>query len=185
MEYALTQPAGLASLILSDTAASAPQWVAEMRRLIAELPPEVQQTIQMHEDAGTTDSPEYQEECRPFFRRHGGGRIDPRPDCLNRMADKPGDQVYHIMWGPSEFLMTGSLKDWDITGRLGEIRAPTLVIGGRYDYATPIVMETVHCGIPGSEWVILENSGHLAHIEETERYLRVLDRFLNHAEAQA
>jgi len=185
MEYALTQPAGLASLIVADTAASAPQWVTEMRHLVDELPPEVQQTIQKHEAGGTTDSPEYQEAKRIFYRRHAGGRIDPRPDCLNRMADKPGDEVYHIMWGPSEFFMTGTLKDWDITGRLGEIRAPTLVIGGRYDHATPVITETVHRGIPGSEWVIFENSGHFPHIEETERYLKVLDQFLNRVEAQA
>jgi proline-specific peptidase len=185
IEYALTRPVGLASLILADTAASSPHWATEMRRLVAELLPEVQQTIQMHEVAGTTDSLEYQEACRIFFRRHGSGRIDPRPDYLNRMADKPGDEVYHIMWGPSEFFMTGTLKDWDITSRLGEIRAPTLVIGGRYDHATPIITETVHRGILGSECVIFENSGHFPHIEETERYLKVLDRFLNHVEAQA
>src|SRR3990170_3949714 len=184
MEYALTKPAGLVSLILADTAASAPEWVAEMRRLIVELPSEVQQAILKDEAAGTTDSPEYQEATRPFFRRHGGGRIDPRPECLNQMANKPGDEVYRIMWGPSEFYMTGTLKDWDITGQLGEIRVPTLVIGGRFDYATPTIIETVHRGIPGSEWFILENSGHLAHIEETERYLKVRDQFLNRVEAQ-
>ena len=63
MECALTQPAGLASLILADTGASAPQWVAEMRCLVAELQPEVQQTIVKHEAAGTTGSPEHQEAC--------------------------------------------------------------------------------------------------------------------------
>jgi proline-specific peptidase len=100
------------------------------------------------------------------------------------MADKLGDEVYHIMWEPSEWCVTGTLKDWDITDRLGEIWMPTLVIGGRYDEATPAVTETVHRGIPGSEWVIFENSGHFPHLEETERYLKVLDRFLNHVEAQ-
>lgn len=185
MEYALTQPAGLASLILADTGASVPQWVAEMRRLVAELPAEVQQTILKHEAAGTTDSSEYQEACRVYSRRHCGGRIDPRSDCLNRIAGKPGDEVYHTMWGPSEWYATGTLKDWDITNRLSEIRVPTLVIGGRYDEATPAVTETVHRGIPGSEWVIFENSGHFPHIEETERYLQVLGQFLNRVEAQA
>ncbi len=185
MEYALRQPPGLASLILADTGASSRQWVAEMRRLIAELPPDVQQTIASHEAAGTTDSAEYQEACRIYFRRHGGGRIDPPPDSFGRMADKPGDAVYHIMWGPSEFFMTGTLRDWDITDRLGEIRVPTLVIGGRHDHATPAVTGAVHDGIPNSDWVIFEDSGHLPHIEETERYLRVLDQFLNRVEAQA
>ncbi len=185
MEYALKQPAGLASLVLADTAASMPQWVSEMRRLIADLPPEVQETLSRHETSGTTDSSEYEDAVSTFFRRHGGGRIQPRPDCLNRLANKPGDDVYHIMWGPSEWFVTGTLKDWDITDRLPAIRVPTLIVGARFDHATPALAETMHRGIHGSEVVIFENSGHFPHIEETERYLKVLDRFLNHVEAQA
>jgi proline-specific peptidase len=185
LEYALVQPVGLASLILADTAASSPQWVAEMRRLIAELPAEVQQTILKHEVAGTTDFAEYQEATRAFFRHHSGVRIDPRTDFLNRMADKPGDQIYHTMWGPSEFFLTGTLKDWDITSRLGEILAPTLVIGGRHDHATPFLTETLHRGIHDSDWIIFENSGHSPHIDETERFLQVLDQFLSRVEVQA
>ena len=100
------------------------------------------------------------------------------------MAGNPGDEIYHIMWGPSEFFMTGTLKDWDITSRLGEIRMPTLVMGGRYDHATPAVMEMVHRGISGSEWVIFENNGHIPQLEETERYLQVLGQFLDRVEAQ-
>lgn len=185
MEYALAQPGGLASLVLADTAASLPKWVSEMRRLIADLPSEVQEALSRHETAGTTDSPEYEEACRVFFRRHGGGRIDPRPDCLNRMADKPGDDVYHAMWGPSEWFVTGTLKDWDITDRLPEMRVPTLVIGGRFDHATPFITETVHRGIPSAQWVIFENSGHFPHLEETARYLKVLSCFLDRVEAEA
>jgi proline-specific peptidase len=61
MEYALTQPGGGESLTLANTGASMPQWVAETRRLVAELPSDVQQMIRKHEAAGTTDSPEYHE----------------------------------------------------------------------------------------------------------------------------
>jgi proline-specific peptidase len=182
MEYALTQPAGLVSLILADTAASLPQWVAEVRRLVAELPPEVQQTLRDHEEAGTTDSPEYKAAYRVFTRRHIC-RLDPWPDCVTRKCGKPGDDVYRAMWGPSEVHVTGTLKDWDVTDRLGEIRVPTLVLGGRYDEATPVLGETIHRGIPGSEWVILQNSAHLPHVEETELYLQVLGRFLDRVEA--
>ena len=67
--------------------------MAEGRRLIAEPPPEVQQAIQKHAAEGTTDSPEYREACRAFSRRHLTAQLDPKPDCLKRMADKPGDEV--------------------------------------------------------------------------------------------
>jgi proline-specific peptidase len=184
MEYALTQPPGLESLTLTDTGASTPQWVAETSRLVSELPIEVQQTIQKHELSSTTDSPEYQEACMIYSRRHGSYRLDPRPECLNRIEGKPGDEVFHAMWGPSEWCATGPLKDWDITHRLGEIHVPALVIGGRFDEATPVITETVHRGIPGSEWVIFENSGHFPYLEETESYLRLLNQFLDCVEAK-
>jgi proline-specific peptidase len=183
MEYALTQPAGLSSLILADTAASSPQWVAEMRRMVDGLPPDLRQTILKHESASTTDSKEYQDAVNAFFRLYSGIRLDPRPEYLKRMVDKPGDDVYRVMWGPSEFFMTGTLKDWDVTERLGEILTPTLVIGGRYDHATPLLTEALHRGLNNSEWVIFEKSGHFPHIDETERFLQVLDQFLCRIEA--
>ena len=185
MEYALTQPAGLASLVLADSLASASQWAAETARLVSLLPEDVQQVIRDHEAAGSTDSPEYQEAMKAFSRRHGGGHIDPKPEWVKRAFGKIEDnEVYLTMWGPSEFCVTGTLRDWDITDRLGEIRVPTLVIGGRYDEATPTITETIHRGIPGSEWVIFEHSAHFPHIEETERYLQVLDGFLSRVEAK-
>jgi proline-specific peptidase len=184
MEYALTQPKGLASLILADTLASAPQWAVEAARLVSELPLEVQQTIQKHEAAGTTDSPEYEQAMEVFSRHYAGGHIDPKPEWVVQAFDKlETNEVYLTMWGPSEFCVTGTLKDWDITNRLGEIHVPTLVLCGRHDEATPSLAEAIHRGIPGSELVIFENSAHFPHIEETERYLEVLSRFLDRVEA--
>lgn len=185
MEYALTQPAGLASLIVADSPASMPQWVAEANRLRSELPAEVQQILLKHEKGGTTDDPAYQEAMLVFYRRHVC-RLDPWPDCVNRTFEKltSNPEVYHTMNGPSEFHVIGTLKDWNIVDRLAEIQILTLVVGGRYDEATPAITETVHRGIPGSEWVIFEHSSHLPHVEETERYIQVLDQFLSRVEAQ-
>jgi L-proline amide hydrolase len=144
MEYALTQPDGLLSLTIADSPASMRQWVAEANRLRAQLPLEVQQTLRKHEEAGTTDDDEYEEAMMVFYRRHVC-RLDPWPEYVRRtfahLAENP--EVYHTMNGPSEFHVTGTLKEWDIVDRLGEIRVPTLVISGRYDEATPAITETV------------------------------------------
>src|SRR5438270_4653968 len=80
-EYALTQPAGLRSLVLADTAASFPDFVAEANRLRAELPPEVEATLRRHEEAGTTDDQEYEEACMVFYKRHLC-RLETWPDEL-------------------------------------------------------------------------------------------------------
>jgi len=185
MEYALTQPPGLASLIVADSPASMPQWVREANRLRAELPSSIQETLLRHERAGTTGDPAYQAAMLVFYRRHVC-RLEPWPDCVTRAFEKVAEspEVYNTMNGPSEFHVIGVIKDWDIADRLGEIHVPTLVISGRYDEATPIIAETVHRGIPGSEWVLFENSSHMPHVEETERFLEVLTNFLDRIESR-
>jgi L-proline amide hydrolase len=184
MEYALTHPHGLASLVIESSPASLHRWVSEANRLRAELPADVQDTLKKHEDAGTTDDPEYEEAMMVFYRRHVC-RLDPWPDYVVRAFDKLSDnpEVYYTMNGPSEFHVVGTIKDWDIEHRLGEIRVPTLITSGRHDEATPELVKVVHDGIPNSEWVIFENSSHMAHAEETQDYLQVVDDFLSRVEA--
>jgi L-proline amide hydrolase len=186
MECALTRPAGLASLILASSPASIPQWIAEANRLRKELPQEVEQTLRHHEEAGTTDEVAYEEAMQVFYQRHVC-RLDPQPEPWTRTLAKlmTNPEVYHTMWGPSEFHATGTLKEWDIRDRLGEIDLPTLVTSGRHDEATLHIAETVHRGIAGSEWVLFEQSSHVAHLEEEEEYRRVVEDFMCRVEEQA
>ena len=95
MEYALTQPTGLAGLILADSPASAPQWITEINRLRAALPTDVRTTLLKHEAAGTTDDPAYEEAVMVFYRRHLC-RVDPWPDCLNRTFEKVSSPLKSI-----------------------------------------------------------------------------------------
>jgi len=184
MEYALTRPAGLISLIVASSPASMPQWVSEANRLRAELPAEVQRVLLKHEEAGTTDDPAYQEAMFVFYRRHVC-RLDPWPDCINRTFEKlaKNPEVYNTMNGPSEFHVIGTLRNWNIVNRLKEIRFPTLVTSGRHDEATPAIAETVHHGVARSEWCIFERSSHTSHVEEPERYVQVLSDFLARVES--
>jgi proline-specific peptidase len=183
MEYAFTQPEGLASLILSSSPASIPLWAEETGRLRRELPAEIQDILDEHEAAGTTDSPEYEAATMEFYRLHVC-RVDPWPDFLTRSfaAVQEHPEVYMTMQGPNEFVITGTLKHWDVTARLGEIHVPTLVAAGRYDEFTPRQAETVHGGIAGSELVTFEESSHMQFIEEPERFRDVVSDFLARVE---
>jgi len=178
-EYALTQPAGLHALVLADTAASFPDFVTEANRLRALLPPEVEATLRRHEEAGTTDDPEYEAACMVFYQRHLC-RLDPWPDeVVEAFAWIERDPtVYHTMNGPSEFHVIGSIRDWQVKDRLHEIRVPTLIVSGRHDEATPALQQVLHDGIAGSEWVVFEDSSHTPHVEERERYMQVVGDWL-------
>ena len=82
------------------------------------------------------------------------------------------------MNGPSEFHVVGSIKDWQSKDRLREIRVPTLLVSGRHDEATPALQEALLGGIAGSEWVCFEESSHLPHVEERDRYMQVVGDWL-------
>ncbi len=168
LEYALTQPAGLASLVLNSTPTSAPRWAEEARRLHDCLP------------AGLGEK----EAEKEFWRRHIC-RLDAEPEVLARSRSKRNDQVYETMWGPNEFTVTGTLRGWDVIDRLGEIQVPTLITSGRHDECTPALVEPLHRGVAGSEWVIFEESAHMSYLEEPERYLAVAGEFLARVEDSA
>jgi len=180
LEYSLRQPPGLVSLVLANTSSSIPLWVAEANRLRAELPAEVNATLLRHEQAGTTESQEYHEAEQVYNERHVC-RIFPLPDFVKRSFDQIGF-VYNYMNGPSEFYIVGVIKDWDVTDRLSEIHIPTLIISGLYDESTPRQNEILHQGIAGSEWLLLQHSSHLAHVEEPDLYMQTVQDFLSRVE---
>jgi L-proline amide hydrolase len=178
LEHALDHPSGLRAIVVADSPASIPLWVEEANRLRADLPQDVQDALTKHEAEGTTGSPEYEAAVRVYYDRHLF-RV-PWPDCVVRsfaqMADDP--TVYHTMNGPSEFHCIGSLKTWDITDRLPEIDAPTVLVSGRHDEATPHIVEQIHKRIPGAQWELYEQSSHMPHVEEADAFLERVEAFL-------
>ena len=178
-EHGITQPKGLKALVIANSPASMTLWVQEANRLRGLLPPVVQATLLRHEAEGTTSAPEYADAVRVFYDRHLC-RVPWPPEVAASFAQLEAEPtVYHTMNGPSEFHVIGSLKTWDITGSLHKIVAPTLLISGRHDEATPKIVQQYADGIKHAEWVIFENSSHLPHVEETEHCLKVVGDFLD------
>jgi L-proline amide hydrolase len=178
-EHMLTDPPGLRSAVLSNTAVSLSVFGDEATGLRAQLPASVQATLRRHEEAGTTGEPEYAEACEVFYARHLC-RLDPRPDEVNKTFEllDADPTVYHTTNGPSEFHVIGSFRDWSTLDRLGQIQVPTLVISGRYDEATPRAQEALVHGIGGAEQVILEQSSHMPFWEQRDEYMAAVDDFL-------
>jgi L-proline amide hydrolase len=178
-EHAVRRPTGLQSLVIANSPASMQLWLAEANRLRGELPADVQQTLLMHESAGTTDHPDYRAATKVFNSRHVC-RIAPNPPEVEatHVALEAESTVYNIMNGPNEFHVIGTLKDWTIIDRLDQITVPTLVVSGRYDEATPATVAPYADWIPNARWEIFENSSHMPHVEEEDAYLRLVGAFL-------
>ncbi len=185
VEYALRQPPGLASLILAGPVMSVPRYVQDAAVLKRELPEAMQAAIEQHAAAGTTDSPEYQAASNEWLRRY----VCRDEVILSKIMAAFSDpvtgingQIYNTMQGPSEFTITGNLADFDRTARLGEIKVPTLYTCGRYDECTPGATEWYSSLTPRSEMAVFENSAHMTHMEEPDRYVQVVREFLRKVE---
>lgn len=72
------------------------------------------------------------------------------------------------------------LGKFNVRSRLTEIRVPTLILNGADDWVAPVeqAARRLLAGIPGSELVIFEQSGHWPFIEEQERFQRVVSDWL-------
>jgi pimeloyl-ACP methyl ester carboxylesterase len=72
--------------------------------------------------------------------------------------------------------------DFDFRPTLGGVSKPTLVVVGEHDRTTtPRAARVLHAGIPGSELVVIPDTGHMSFVEEPETYLEAVRDFLHRA----
>lgn len=75
-----------------------------------------------------------------------------------------------------------TLRDTDLTGALGAITAPTLVVAGDADLATPVdLVRACAEAIPGARFEILPGAGHIPSIEQPEALAGLITEFLKEA----
>jgi proline iminopeptidase len=64
--------------------------------------------------------------------------------------------------------------------RLGEVRAPTLILAGRHDPEAPLqCSEELQQGIPDASLVVFEASGHAPFVEEASLFAQTVNAFLS------
>jgi proline iminopeptidase len=184
LEYALHYQDNVRSLILASGAASTRECVDGMNAWRRELPQETQQLMARHEAAADYTNPDYLAALDTLYRRNFC-RVWPYPAPLARAIAHMSMPVYTTMWGPNEFTCTGNLQEWDRTPRLGEIAVPTLITVGEFDEVNPSCARTLHAGIAGSDLEIFAGCGHVAHLEQPERYQDVLLQFLDRVDSRS
>jgi proline-specific peptidase len=177
-QYVIDRPQRApASLITAGSPASGRRWNEVCQSWLNELPQAELAEIERLEAAGMLLSDEFEEAMQPFYRRHVC-RLDPWPESLQRTFDRVAKDVYHYMAGPCEFRLTGTLGDWDVIDRLGEIRVPTLLTGGEYDECRPEHVAEIQQRIPGSRMEVIPDASHVCFAERPELWMPIVEAFL-------
>jgi len=182
MEYALKYQQNLKGLIISNMMASAPEYGKYANEVLGpQLPPAVFKEIKALEAKGDFDNPRYSELLMKYYYTEHILRqpLDKWPEFINRSFAHLNPNIYVYMQGHSEFGMTGNatLKNWDVSKRLGKITIPTLVIAGKYDTMDPKYMEWMAKQVKNGQF-LLTNGGHAAHFDDPKNYFGGLIKFI-------
>ncbi|MBY5568135.1 proline iminopeptidase-family hydrolase [Rhizobium leguminosarum] len=182
IEYALTYPENLKTLILEDTVADMPHLISELERLRAALGPETVSMMQKHEAQGTYNHPEYLAAITILNYRHVC-RLPEWPAPVRRSLDDWNMAPYETMQGPNEFLYIGNLKDWNRISGLPRLTLPVLITTGEHDELTPACALRMKLALPNAELKVFANASHMPFYENPQDYYPALLDFLARHEA--
>ncbi len=185
LEYAARQPAGLKSLILMSPLVSTRAWLADAKVHIRNLPREAQAAIAEAERTGNFDSFTFQEADRLYASRHlSRERLSPlHLACIGRQDPLFNLDLYLAMWGPSEFIVTGSLKQYDGEPLLAQVVAPTLLVAGEHDEARPETLRGFARRMRDARFAMVPGAGHWVENDRPADYQRILRDWLEARDA--
>lgn len=168
--YAIKYPDTVSQLVLLDTSPASALGNADGAQLVAKkITPE--QTAALGKLATVTDDNEWAQIWHTilplyFYNADVGAAFI--------ASDKTTYRATGISWAAKNLTPT-----YDTRPFLGQLAMPTLVGVGRYDWITTVrKSEVIYKLIPGSELVIFEQSGHFTFVEEQNKVLETLQRFL-------
>lgn len=172
--HAVRQPGGLKHLVIASSPASGTLWMEAGEVLRRKLPQDVQDTLDRCEKEGKTESKEYQDAVKIYYS-HFLCTIDPMPEALQKSFEwmEKDPTVYLTMLvylheqaltvvmltsflsrnGPSEFYMTGPIKDWTIVDEAHKITVPVLLVNGWKDEAADSCVYPYFKLLPRVRWI--------------------------------
>lgn len=180
LEYLLTaNPTGVRSVTFVGPLLGTDRWLQDANGLVASLPEESQTAVRIAKETGDFTTPAFQAANAAFEAQFlSRGPIDYRtlPECL---ASPVGSaRLYEYMWGPSEFVSTGTLRDYNRIDSLAKLDIPTLFLVGEHDEARPETMLEFQALVPGSIVKVIPGAAHMVNVDQPQAFNEAINEFL-------
>jgi proline-specific peptidase len=178
LQHAISFPGEAAQTIVSNGVPSTRFLWERVERSLAELqPPELRDQIteswEREKTAQTQeDVARLLHDQMPF---HFADPYDPRIPEFEKIAS-PASYAPAML----RHFANQAYGGFDAEAGLSSINQPVLVLAGRHDRTCSVeAAETIARGVPKSELMIFERSGHLPFVEEQELYIEAARNFLD------
>jgi len=181
VEYMRTKPSGVKSLVLAGPSLKIARWVDDADSLLRTLPDSVQAVVHKYEDKKEYEAPQYQAAVMDFYGRYLARR-KPWSPSLDSALMLMNPALYLHMCGPSEFSITGTLRDYDASDFLRTITLPTLYVIGDHDEVLPETASYYRGITPGAKLAVIPNAGHLMMHDQPEANAKAIREFLQEVE---
>jgi proline iminopeptidase len=181
--YYRAHPERVASIVFASPCLDAAAWQRDARNLIATLSDSAKRAIETREAEKNYTAPDYQAAIAEFYGKYVW-RHPPAADFDSTMKTY-SEAIYGYMWGPSEFTATGTLKAFDSTPYLKDVRVPALFTVGEFDEANPATVKRFASMTKGARYEVIPGAAHMTTWDNPSAMLRVVQGFLRSADSAA
>jgi proline iminopeptidase len=183
LEYYRAYPDRVASLTFGSAVFDLPAYQRHARELLGTLSDSAQRAVRRAEAAHRYDAPDYQNAMQEFYGKYLWRH--PVQADLDSLFATANEEIYDYMQGPSEFTITGTLKDYDATDFLSQIKVPTLFTVGDFDEVGPELVKGFAAQVPDARYVVLAGAAHLTPWDARDENVKVVREFLRAADSTA
>lgn len=181
LEYYRAYPQHVASLTLASETLDIPTFFANVRGLFMAMPDSMARAVRLRASGGPYDSTAFQAAMKEFRTHFTRSPVRAEMDTLGRLTNS---EVAGYMLGTSPFAPSGTLREYDATPFLSQVKVPVLFIVGEFDVAGPEIVRRHASLTPGARFVVIPNAGHHTQWDNTPATLAAVRSFLRDVDAR-
>ncbi len=181
LEYYKAHPEHVAAIVFGGSVFDWRAYARETAAWTKQLSDSAQRAIAKWKQDGKDDSPAFKAATDEFYSkfvwRHP---IQADLDSTNATFGTP---QYVYMQGAYEYVVTGTMKDYDQTAVLPTIKVPVLSVTGEFDEVGPKTVEKHARMIPGAKFISYKGAGHVTswdamddNVRDVRLFARTVDR---------
>jgi proline iminopeptidase len=181
LEYYKAHPEHVAGIVFGGSVFDWRAYARETEAWTKHLSDSSQQAITAWKQGGSPDAPGFKAATDEFYAQFVWRR--PVTADLDSTMAGFGNEQYTYMQGAYEYVVTGTLKNYDARADLPRIQVPVLSTTGEFDEVGPKTVEAHAKLIPGAQFVLYREAGHVtswdardANVKDVREFLRTVDQ---------
>jgi proline iminopeptidase len=181
LEYYKAHPDHVAGIVFGGSVFDWRAYARETEAWTKQMTDSSQRAIAAWKQGGSPDAPGFKAATDEFYAKFVWRR-PVKADLDSTMAGF-GSEQYNYMQGAYEYVVTGTLKNYDARADLPKIKVPVLSTTGEFDEVGPKTVEAHAKLIPRARFVLYKDAGHVtswdardANVRDVREFLRSVDQ---------